>query len=309
MISRFSDYIVFLIFRFFFGFLSLLPDFLKIFFIKNILNLFIFIKPRFKKISSINLKQAFPNLTEEERYKIFLKHKKDITQHLVDIINLKKFTKEWADKNLSSVNLDLIKKYNAEKKGILFVSGHLSSFELMAHFIFLIHHRMNYVVRALDNQYIDKWWNKRRCSQGNEIIYRKNAYRNLLRKLKNGENVGILFDQNVIRSNATFVEWFDKKASTTKAPALALLHTKTPCLLINLKRLPKGKFEIEFQECHYSDIVEDKTLSKDEKIRLITERLVHIFSSFIKEEPEKWFWMHRRWKTSSSVDIPEDFYK
>lgn len=308
--ASFFDYIIFLFFVCIFKVVEALPEFLQKQFVSLFLNIFLLIKPQYKSYALLNLKQAFPEKSNGERIEIFNKHKKVLISHFVDIFKIREFDKKWAKENLKVLGQEVISKIGKTKsrdRGVLIISGHVSSFEVLPHFVSLTFDKMSYVVRAFKNKRIDDWWNKLRCFQGNEIIYRKQAYRNVLKKLKAREIAGILFDQNVIRSNATFVKWFGRKAATTKAPALSLLHTNAYCILVNLKK-ENNKFLVEYKECEYQDIVNNEELSKTEKVNKITERMYNIFEKFVLDSPENWFWMHRRWKTTESEDIPEDFY-
>lgn len=309
--ASFFEHISFLMFVCVFRIIEALPKSLQKLFVSFFLNAFLLIKPQYKNYALLNITQAFPNKSEQEKLEIFNNHKQVLVSHFIDIFNIKNFNSSWAKENLKVSNpelVDRIKNIDMKDKGVLIVSGHLSSFEVLPHFVYLTFNKMSYVVRAFNNKKIDAWWNKLRCFQGNEIIYRKQAYRNLLKRLKSKEVIGILFDQNVTRSNATFIKWFKRKAATTKAPALALLHTNATCIILNLKKDNNGKFVVEYEECEYQDIVSNDNLSKNEKINKITQRMYDIFEKFVYQYPENWFWMHRRWKTTESEDIPEDFY-
>lgn len=59
-----------------------------------------------------------------------------------------------------------------------------------------------------------------------------------------------------------------------------------------------GRYRIRAEECDYSDVVNDSQIDKEEKVRLITQRISDNFCQMITETPEQWFWMHRRWKSA-----------
>ena len=129
----------------------------------------------------------------------------------------------------------------------------------------------------------------------------------MLRLLKRGQDVGILFDQNVTRSNALFIDWFGKPAATTKAVAHAALKTRAPVFIIALIVIETDRYFYECINCDCSDIYDNEDLSKTEKLVLITTRMVRHYEDLIRKYPESWFWMHRRWKTVAEGDS-EDFY-
>ena len=129
----------------------------------------------------------------------------------------------------------------------------------------------------------------------------------MVRLLKSGMDVGVLFDQNITRNHALFVDWFGRPAATTKALALAALKTEAPIFVVALIQKDVDRNFYECGECNCSDIYSNTVLSKNEKLLQITESLVRRYESLILKNPESWFWMHRRWKTAPEGNA-EDFY-
>jgi lauroyl/myristoyl acyltransferase len=56
-------------------------------------------------------------------------------------------------------------------------------------------------------------------------------------------------------------------------------------------------YSIEACECETADIYQDETLSSDERVLRLTQRLSDHYCEMIRRFPEGWFWLHRRWKT------------
>ena len=168
---------------------------------------------------------------------------------------------------------------------------------------------LSFVIRNFKSEKIDNWWNARRGKLGNKNINRRGAFRELVRELKRGFDVGILFDQNVKRSHAVFVPWFGKNAATAKSLALAALETEALVVVVSLKTLAIDSYYMDVIECDFSHIYSDETLSRQEKILQITTIVSKHYEKMIQDFPEGWFWMHRRWKTSEREDVPETFYK
>jgi KDO2-lipid IV(A) lauroyltransferase len=130
----------------------------------------------------------------------------------------------------------------------------------------------------------------------------------VVKHLRKGDVVALPFDQNVRRSFAVFVDFFGKEAATTRALGLAALASEAPILIGSLCYLGKDRYRVEWEECPMSDVYAAEHLSSDEKQRAIAQRVSDAYAAMIRKNPSAWFWMHRRWKTTSREDIPEDFY-
>ncbi len=102
----------------------------------------------------------------------------------------------------------------AQRKGVLFVTGHFGFWELQA----LVHAvRMEPIAvlaRALDNPELNRLLEQIRGRTGNTIIYRKETIRRVLRQLQAGRGVAVLIDQHTLSRDAIYVDFFEKPAAT-----------------------------------------------------------------------------------------------
>jgi KDO2-lipid IV(A) lauroyltransferase len=277
-------------------FFGLLPEKIALSVIIFFLKTLVFFKPQLKKIAFSNLQLVF---TGEDRrfYKlIFDKHLIALAKLIVESINLDRRDSVWVKKNIVVEDITLLERLKGEKS-LLFLSGHLGSFELLAYSApFLIDKPISVIMRRLKPQSFNDWWSSLREKSGNRMISRQGAYRQLEERLKRGENCAMLFDQNVRDRHAVFVPWFGRLAATTKSFALATIRTHAKLVIAAL--LPKGAtLVLKLHECKVDDILEDQSLDLEKQIILITERVSNIYQDFIKEYPEGWFWMHKRWRT------------
>jgi KDO2-lipid IV(A) lauroyltransferase len=110
-------------------------------------------------------------------------------------------------------------------------------------------------------------------------------------------SAAILFDQNVTRNHAVFVEWFGLPAATTRSVALAALRTGVPIFVASIRYIREDRYYVDAAECYYEDVQRDERMSSDEKVFVITQRVTDMYCEMIRKFPEGWFWMHRRWKT------------
>ncbi|MFQ6082258.1 MAG: lysophospholipid acyltransferase family protein [Candidatus Aminicenantia bacterium] len=179
-------------------------------------------------------------------------------------------------------------------KGIIFFTAHYGNWEIAPWFISR-YGKLNVIARPLDNPYLEKEVIKLRSILGSNIIYKKNASKKVLRALKNKEMVAILIDQNVMRNQAVFVDFFGKKAATT--PSLATFHLRTGVPIVPLFCYPQEKNK--YKLIIYPPLGFLLTNNFRQDVLQITQKCTKIIENEIKKNPQYWLWFHQRWRTRS----------
>lgn len=258
-----------------------------------------FFSPKLRRVALQNLRMAYPDSSPQWRDRVFHGSLRSLARLLVDFARLPSIDRKWVE---AHVDTSALNKYRNLKrafpgKGILLATGHLGSFELLAHVMPLMGHPIAFVVRNFGMERIDRWWRAQRERNGNRVISRKGAFQELRKSLKDGVDTAVLFDQNVTRNHAVFVDWFGKKAATTRAVALAALCTEAPVIVAGMINLPGDHYRIEITECDFRALYESFELTAEEKVLRITQTISSEYEKLIRLQPESWFWIHRRWKT------------
>ena len=173
-------------------------------------------------------------------------------------------------------------------KGVLFATAHMGAWELSAFAHAFMAQPMHVVVRPLDNTLIDAEVKIRRQASGNSLIEKKDAARAILRALQRNEAVGVLVDQNVSPSEGVFVEFFGTPACA--GTAFVRIAHKTDAAVIPGYALwcnKEKRYVLRFYPIleFTGDILSD------------TQLLHSHLEEVIREYPEQWLWIHRRWKT------------
>jgi KDO2-lipid IV(A) lauroyltransferase len=87
-----------------------------------------------------------------------------------------------------------------------------------------------------------------------------------------------------------FVPFFGRLASTPKGAAIFHLKTGSPLILATSRRISRERYVIHLEEL-------DTTALEPRNAESITALATRRLEAAIRETPEQWFWMHRRWKT------------
>ena len=184
-------------------------------------------------------------------------------------------------------HIEVIQRLLKKGGGLIMVSGHLGNWELQgAAAAAIINSTFTVAATRQSNPYIDRFITRRRNNLGMQVAGSKGARKLLLKALKNHEAIGLVADQNAGR-DAVFVDFFGKPAATQPGPAQLALKYKAPILVGAAIRTGPGKFKILHQEVKVFD---------DDTVETLTQRHVKILEDFIRQYPEQYFWLHRRWK-------------
>lgn len=176
------------------------------------------------------------------------------------------------------------------KNGIIFVTAHFGNWEFLAHYFATKGFPVSVVGRYGNNSLIeDNITFPFRHKFGNDLIYKDDAMRNMIKLLKNHGNLGILTDQKTGNFKA---EFFGRQCYTTKSVATLFLKFNPMIIPIFAKRIDKMKFEIIVEK--FPEI--PSNLSKNEAELFITQACNDIFENIVRSAPEQWFWMHNRWR-------------
>lgn len=173
-------------------------------------------------------------------------------------------------------------------RGVLFVTAHLGNWELSAYAHALLAKPMNVVVRPLDNPLIDRLVESRRALSGNRPIFKKDYARAILKALAANEAVGILVDQNAAPETGAFVDFFGVPACA--GVGFAKLAARSGAAVIPGFALWSDK-ERKYVLRFYPRIPMTGDAARD------TQAIQSQLESVIREHPDQWLWIHRRWKT------------
>ena len=173
--------------------------------------------------------------------------------------------------------------------GILF-SGHFANWEVFALSVGACGVRYAQVYRAPSNPLVDRvLFRLRRLPTEKQIPKGTQGARMAIDILKHGGEVGMLVDQKM--NDGIAVPFFGRDAMT--APAVAQLGLKFGCVVIptRLERLRGCRFRVTFLPPMELPASGDR--ARD--VHTAMERINTLLEGWIRERPEQWLWLYRRW--------------
>lgn len=263
--------------------------------------------PRWGRSGLRNLEIAFPEKSNAAHQQILLDSYLMLGKNLVGFARMGSLRKEavYRDFSYETVTAQIAA---ARKKhpdaGVLFATMHYGGFETTVQMQCLCDRPLGILARGFGFRRLDRWWNRQREQFGNNVFGRTGGYREMETRLRNGQDITAMFDQNVKRNHAVFVPFFGVPAATTKGLALAALRTNAAILQAVSAETAPGKYELTVTYIPYDDL---EHLPVDARVFEVMRRLHQPAEAAIRRHPDHWFWIHRRFKTRSAGES-EDLY-
>ena len=179
-----------------------------------------------------------------------------------------------------------------DPRPLVLVTGHYGNFELGGFVLGLLGFPTYTIARPLDNRFLNDYVNRFRQIKGQYILSKNGSAQMVNQLLERGEKLGILGDQHA-GSRGCWVEFMGRPASCHKALALFTLSSGAPqMVLYNRRSQQPMQFEVgcsgKVDPADLPDSLND--------IQALTQWYNQRLEQVIRETPDQYWWVHRRWK-------------
>src|SRR5262249_62125460 len=97
-----------------------------------------------------------------------------------------------------------------------------------------------------------------------------------------------------------FGAFFARPAATTTVAAALTVKTGCAVVPVHCESLPDGRYRFV-----YGQAVEwAPSGNRQDDIARLTQAITTAIEGWVRERPEQWLWMHRRWKTQPRAAAP-----
>jgi len=251
---------------------------------------------RLRRTGERNLGIAFPELSPGERQKLLRESFESLGRMLAEFSQFPKLTVDQLRGLIeySPRELDYVRQAEEKGRGIIFLTGHIGSWEILSFGWSALEYPISFLVRPLDNPLLEELVERTRTRFGNRAIDKKSAAKQALRLLREGGTLGILSDLNTQEFEGVFVPFFGKLACTTAG--IATLALKTDAAVIPTWAIwDRSKGRYCFHAAPALEVVRTGDHKKDVEVN--TGRFAAAVEKIVRAYPDQWLWIHKRWKT------------
>lgn len=235
-----------------------------------------------------NLAAALPGLSAAETERVLRGMWDNLGRVAAEYPHLQRIAVFGVDGRVETRGLEHVARALAAGRRMILFSGHLANWEIAALAAAQYGIDVAQVYRAANNRLVDRTIRRFRGAHG-EFIPKEAVGRRAVAALRRGAHLSILVDQKLNEGIA--VPFFGRPAMTS--PALALLALRFGCdvLPVRIERLNGARFRLTV----YPPLPLPDTGNRTDDVAALMKAVNATLEGWIRERPEQWFWLHRRW--------------
>ena len=180
----------------------------------------------------------------------------------------------------------------AGDRGVIIVSAHLGSWETGLQYVCCMADKpVLGVAKKIRLGSLDRWVLRTRTRFGLRIIYKKGALPEMRRLLRRGGVLGLLVDQSR-KSEGVDATFFGHRVTVTPAAAFLAVRCNSLILPVFCTRKADGRLTMAV----HAPLAADWTGDLKSDVQQITQAITDVVEKAVRENPDQWFWVHKRWK-------------
>jgi Kdo2-lipid IVA lauroyltransferase/acyltransferase len=241
-----------------------------------------------------HLEMAFPDMTDRDRRRITRRNFEHLGQCVAECAQLWRIRQQIESTVcLPAAAAQVLHEAMGEQKGAVVVSAHLGNWELLPQRLAREGYVVSVVARELNSPALNRAVEQCRAHNGIRTIWRGSpaAMRDMLRVFRDNGLLGLLIDQDT-KVRSVFVPFFGRPASTPGAAGDLVARTGAPLLAPFIHRRADGRHVIQIRRLTITP-----TGDAEQDSRLFTAAATQAIEQAIRQNPEQWVWLHRRWRT------------
>lgn len=250
-----------------------------------------------RKVVDQNLKNSFPEKSEDERYKIakaFYKHLADV---FMDGFRAFTISKDRLREHLYCKNPEVLRKYYDAGKDVIIAVGHYNSWELFLTGLNLfIRHQAVVIYQPVKNKYIDRVLRKKRGEFNTLMLARNEVKEFYSSPRKNLSAIVYAIDQSPPKANKCYwLTFLNQETGVNFGTEKMAKDHDQPVVYVRITKEKRGYYALEF--------VDVSSNPKETTYGEITTKVTRLLEEDIHNKPEYWLWSHKRWKKQRPAEM------
>jgi len=238
-----------------------------------------------------NLQAIFPKQDKKSLENIKNKIFVNFGKYLVDFFRFSLIDKNYINRYVKIEGRYFLDEALSKGKGAILASAHLGNWELGGLVLAAIGAPLDVVALTHKQENVNIFFTEQRKQKGIGVIPVGAAVRRCFKSLYNNRAVALVCDRDYF-DNGFGVDFFGRKTIIPKGPALFSRRHSCPIVPVFMVRNHDDTFTLRILKPI------EPVYTKDEHADLIhiTEDIVKVLESVIREYPDQWFVFRRFWE-------------
>jgi len=251
------------------------------------------------KVITQNLRNSFPEKTEDEINTLTTKFYHHLCDIIVETIKGYSMNTKQMDKHMKFTNPELLNDYYDKGKGVIMIGMHYNNWEWNG----ILQSHLKPKTIALynpirGNNALENFLLKIRTKWGAEFLPVDKSRRLLvdLAKMENPAALALGADQTALATSKFWTIFMNQESPFFTGPERIANYTNYAIVFHHPRKIKRGMYEVDFIPLFENP--------KDVKPETIMLEYIRKMEEIINKEPEYYLWSHRRWKHKRPENIP-----
>ncbi len=253
-----------------------------------------------RRVVLANLRLAFPEKSEEERRDIARRTYRNLGQMVPDFLRVPFLPREEIERIFVYEGWERLEEATARGKGVIACTAHFGNFDLLAAAHTLKGFPVTMITRPMGKSGANELWRAIRRRSGVEdlVATRGSTLTAAVRAVKAGRYLGYVIDQNQQRRHAIFPTFFGVPAATAPTPAVLAMRSGAAVVFVVSVPLGDGRHKVILE----GPLSPPDTGDREHDVLAFMQDLNDRLERWIRVYPDRWYWLHRRWKTRPEAE-------
>ncbi|ROI05571.1 MULTISPECIES: lysophospholipid acyltransferase family protein [unclassified Chryseobacterium] len=249
-----------------------------------------------KKVITQNLKNSFPDKSDEEIKKIRKKFYLNFSDYLVETIKSFSISETESRVRMQHINQELFHDAKREGKNIILLAGHVFNWEWINALARIIpQSHCHPVYRKVNSDFWENQMKKVRNKFGNEALEANAVILNIFRSKNNGDSAYMFVaDQTPHFAHVTYgLEFLNQR--TPVFIGYDKLATRMDLVFIycEMKKVKRGYYQVNYHRIE----PDGEKFTEYEVVR----KFHKLLENTLHKHPDNYLWSHRKWKYQDSI--------
>lgn len=245
------------------------------------------------KVARENLSRAFPEKSAADREALLAEHYRELGRVAGEYPHMPAIVRSPEGDVVHTVaGIEHLESAAARGRGVILMTGHFGNFELLGAWL-TRWNPVDFVVKPLSNPGAEAWLSDLRTRSGVGSISTNGGVKRVFQALRQKRWVAMLADQDA-RRHGVFVPYFGIPSSTPEGPARIALASGAPIVFGWVVRQPDGRHRLTIEP----PLLPEGDPRDEAAVVALTARHTALLETAVRQAPQAWFWLHRRWKTA-----------